>query len=264
MACDECYSSVTVIDKFMHDTYGKKPKMSFMFECNQCKNRQIKYEDGTEWDYKPDRCDNCDVELETKYEFNDENDITTTTTFCPKCDFKEVEVSDHKKWKKEQAKKEKKDKELLKKYRKEFCLDDTNGPQYLRTMDGLARLVEDFKKQEAKEKDPIYQNAKKLKKLKLNQLKELLSKKLEDEGFIDLQFGKPDMGRYVIVEFTITDSQDDRGEYDSRNTLRKIIQQTPESTTWRLMSDGVRCRLGILSGRLKAYEREEEIVRIIK
>lgn len=263
VVCAECQSSVVVIDKNMHDSYGKKPKMSFMFECTQCESRQIKYEDGSEWDYKPDRCVDCDVELETKYESDDDKDITITTTFCPECDFKKVELSDHKKWEKEQAEKKKRDKDLLKKYRKEFCLDDTNGPDYLRTMDGLARLVEDFKKQEAKEKDPSYQKAKKLKKLKLNQLKDLLVKALEEVGYVDLRFGKPDIGRYVIVDFTMTDTNDDRSEYDSRNVLRKLIQNTLKNTTWRLMSDGVSCRLGILSGRLKAYEREDELVKLI-
>ena len=32
---------------------------------------------------------------------------------------------------------------------------------------------------------------------------------------------------------------------------------------WRLMSDGIHYRLGLLGGRLRAYEREEELVTIV-
>jgi hypothetical protein len=45
--------------------------------------------------------------------------------------------------------------------------------------------------------------------------------------------------------------------------LKKLIKGVLEDTNWRLMSDGVQYRLGILTGRLKAYEREEDLTTII-
>ncbi len=98
----------------------------------------------------------------------------------------------------------------------------------------------------------------------MNQLKELISKAIIDKGYADLQFSQPEMGKFVIVEFTATDSKDDRVEFDSTNTIRKTIISTLETTNWRLMSDGIQYRLGIVTGRLKAYEQEIDLVQLVR
>ncbi len=72
------------------------------------------------------------------------------------------------------------------------------------------------------------------------------------------------MGKYVIVPFTVQDAKSDRKEYDSTNTLRKLIKKTLENTNWRLMTEGASYRLGYLHGRLKGYEREEDLVEIVR
>lgn len=94
-------------------------------------------------------------------------------------------------------------------------------------------------------------------------MKELISKTIAPEGYIDLQFGKPDMGRFVIVDFSASDSKDDRKEYDSANTLKKIISAALVDSNWRLMSEGIHYRLSIVSGRLKAYEQEGDLMAIV-
>lgn len=100
--------------------------------------------------------------------------------------------------------------------------------------------------------------------LKINQLKELINKTIIDHGYADLQFGQPEMDKFVIVNFTATDNNDERKEFDSTNTLRKLISSVLETTNWRLMSEGIHCRLGIVSGRLKAYEREDDLVGLVR
>ncbi len=56
----------------------------------------------------------------------------------------------------------------------------------------------------------------------------------------------------------------DREEYDSKKALKKLIEGILADTTWRLMSDGISYRLGILTGRLKAHEREEDLMKLVK
>jgi len=72
------------------------------------------------------------------------------------------------------------------------------------------------------------------------------------------------MGRYVVVPFTVQEADNDRGEYDSKNSLRKLIKKTLEKTNWRLMSEGISYRLGYLSGRLRGYESDSELAKAIK
>lgn len=71
------------------------------------------------------------------------------------------------------------------------------------------------------------------------------------------------MGRDVFIGFNCLDSKSDREDYDSRKALEKLIKKTLEHTNWRLMSDGISYWLGYLNGRLRAYEREEDLKELV-
>jgi hypothetical protein len=134
----------------------------------------------------------------------------------------------------------------------------------LHTYEQISRLVDEMKENEKKDKDPQIQKARQLKKLTVIQLGKLIEDTIEKEGYKDLKFGKPEMGQYVIIDFSVNEAKEDRKDYDSQNTLKKLIKTALEDTSWRLMSDGIQYRLGILTGRLKAYEREEDLVGLVQ
>ncbi|MCA9371701.1 MAG: hypothetical protein H6772_05205 [Pseudomonadales bacterium] len=259
--CDKCHSPTKVIEKTLHDAYDDNMQVSFMFECLKCQKRQIFYEDGSPWDFERPRCKDCDANLETKYDKKGEK--LTIITYCPKCSFKEIDVIDSKKKRIAREKEEQRQLKLLEEYRSEFCLNDEDGPKAITSLDGIVYLVKEWKKQEKKEKDPVFQKAKKLKKLKLKQLKDLVSKVISDVGYTDLEFSKPEMGKFVIVEFSATDNKEEREEYDSTHVIKKAIKSVLETTNWRLMSEGIHYRLGIVSGRLKAYEQEDDLMSLV-
>lgn len=261
--CKDCFSRTKVLDKDLFDVLDENSKVLFTFECIKCKKKQGVYEDGTEWHYEKPKCPKCNAELHDRTTRDKKKDTLTTVTSCKQCKYKNKDVIDFKKSRKEREAREKRDKELLDTYRKEFCLDGKEGADAVQNMDAIRRFVEELKQQEVKDKNPVYQKAKQLKQLKIGQVKELLEKTIEPEGYKDLQFGKPDMGQHVVIDFTVNDMQEERDEYKSRNTLKNLIKKVLEDTTWRLMSDGISYRLGILSGKLKAYEREEDIVKLV-
>ncbi len=82
--------------------------------------------------------------------------------------------------------------------------------------------------------------------------------------YINLQFSKPEIERFVVIPFTIEDTDSKREEYDSRSKCKRIINNTLEKTNWRLMSEGIDYRLGYLTGKLKGYENEEDIANLFR
>lgn len=260
--CTECFSATKVTSKDLLGIYEESDKVMFMFACVKCNKRQALYEDGAEWIYTPPECPKCSTPLD--HDSKHAKNLLTTIYSCPKCTYKNEDVHDFKKSDVKRKKKEARDKKLLDEYRKEFCLDDDEGPKAVLNLDNIVRFVDEMKKNEAKEKDPDYQKAKQLKSLKIGQLKELLEKTIEKEGYQDLKFDKPEMGQFVIIDFSVNDMKEDRQSYDSQKTLKKLIQGILADTTWRLMSDGISYRLGILTGRIKAYEREEDLMKLVK
>ena len=103
-----------------------------------------------------------------------------------------------------------------------------------------------------------------LEKVNLPQLEERLIKITEENKFKKLQFQSPDMGRHVTVEFSIQDAST-RTEKESKKLIVKILQEHIVKTNWRLVSpDNIHYRLGIISGKLKAHETEEDLLMLAK
>jgi hypothetical protein len=118
---------------------------------------------------------------------------------------------------------------------------------------------------EMKEKEDnkhIYDAMKEIKKPKIAELTPLLQPLLEKAGYIELSLDKPEMGKDVFVGFNCLDTKSDRNDYDSKKELEKLVKKGLEDTNWRLMSDGISYRLGYLNGRVRAYEREEDLKKL--
>lgn len=121
-----------------------------------------------------------------------------------------------------------------------------------------------MKEQEKKEADPVFQKAMKLKKISIVEMEKLIVDAVTPQKYTRFTLGQPVMGRFIEVPFTAQNTDSSRQEYDSRNQLKKLTTKALEGTNWRLMSDGIMGRLGVLSGRLKGMEQEDDLMETIK
>ncbi len=262
--CRDCSVLLEPIHKSLHDDLNKPLRMLFLYECPRCKKKEGYYDNGELYKSKPTLCEKCGSEVKVSIKINNKKDTTTWLYKCTGCDFKKTDVDDHKKWQEEHEKQEAKDKELLEKYRSEFCFTEKDGNEAVLWFENLKNLMDSIKKDEEKKKDPVYQKAVSLKKLKVVEVNKLIKETTETEGYIDLQFEKPEMGRFVAVPFVVQDGKPERSDYDSKTALKKLITSTLEGTNWRLMSEGIEYRVGYLSGKLRCYESAEELAETMK
>ncbi|WP_408582604.1 hypothetical protein QCB52_10355, partial [Myroides odoratimimus] len=103
----------------------------------------------------------------------------------------------------------------------------------------------------------------KLKQLNIAQVEKVLSKELEKSQFTKVQFEKPQVGRYLTVEFSAQDLSD-RNEVNSVKKLVQIIQKALFLTNWRLNINSVSYKLGFLSAHIKGYSEKDDLLRILK
>lgn len=260
--CNSCNQKLYSNLKILEDYTDEPLRVLFYFPCKNCKKKRVFYNTGEEYVSKPELCQKCEHELVVKYKKVGKKVNTIRT--CTGCDFSELEIDNfeenHKKWEKERNN----DKQLLEKYRNEFCLSEKEGLEYLESkvrMTELGKMIDEYK---LKKEDPAYQKAKKLNKLNVVELEKLLVETLEKEKYIKLVFDKPEMGQHVIIPFTVQEANGTRKEYDTTTTLKKLLKNTLENTNWRLMSEGVSYRLGYVYGRLKGYEREEDLANLVR
>ncbi len=260
--CHHCNKQgLRITDKsLMHrgDTYkhDDPEEVLFMLECPHCNKNSAFWEDGTAWKPKPTLCPKCRAEMTHKTAKSKK--AITFTYSCPLCkhSYKDkMDLTD---------KVEKPDPDYDKD-RVHYCLVDKEWRDKLfeirRGFREMAALGKEFKEKE--DNKHVYDAMAELKKPKIAELTPLLAPSLKKAGYIEFNLDKPEMGRDVFIGFSCLDSKSERTDYDSRKTLQKVIKNTLEETNWRLMSDGISYRLGYLSGRLRAYEQEEDIKELV-
>src|SRR5690606_3255146 len=122
--------------------------------------------------------------------------------------------------------KEKKDKELLEKFRSEFCLSDKEGQKYIELMEAMevAKVVREEETQ--KYDNPVYARSLQLKKTSITDLEKLLSTALVSCRYAKLSFEKPEIGQFVVVPFTVQDLDSSRRDRISVSELEKLIKNS--------------------------------------
>lgn len=245
-----------VLKELLHRN-GSNREVLFMFDCGVCKTRSAYWQDGSEWVSPTIPCPKCDSSL--KMDVKTTSKSMTTTTTCEKCGYKEVEKVDITKLREEKEDPDfERDKAI-------FCLSDERArimQEYRVKWEDVMRLLDEEMKRDA-DKD-LYDMVAKIEKLKIPQLMERMRTEIEKAGYIELVFDRPELGGYVTIGFSCMDRDSTREDSKSRRTLKKAINAALNNSNWRLMSEGISYRLGYLSGRVRAYESEAELVGLLK
>ncbi len=248
------------------DSNDKNLKMLFFFDCPSCKKRRAVYDNGEEWIVKPRLCPECKKKV--KEVITRKDGVLTTTTTCKSCGYTKKEVDDfekkHKEWKAEREKEEQKDKALLEKYRNLFCFTEAQGQAALNEREAMQVALAIQKEEREKYNSEAYTEASKLKRLNIVDLEKLVVEPLTDAQYIKFSLDKPEDGPDFIVPFSVQDANSSRTSNISEYDLRKLLEGLLKDTNWRLMSGHISYRLGYLSGRIRGYEREEDLMELYK
>jgi hypothetical protein len=257
--CVHCgKTGLRIIDKDLHHKNGiESPEMVlFMLKCPSCSKNSAYWEDGEELEHRKTYCSKCHAEMKDKAEKKPTALVTTYT--CPNCGHSFIDKLDF------TVKKEQADPQF-EIDRQIYCLQDEKLLKEFRDakyrLEGMAKMGKEFKEKELNKH--IYDAMKDLKKLKITELKDELRPVLEKAGFTEFSLDKPEIGRDVFIGFNCLDSNSARGDYDSQNTLKKLVKKALLDSNWRLMSEGISYRLGYLNGRLRAYEKEDDLKNLV-
>jgi uncharacterized Zn finger protein (UPF0148 family) len=237
---------------------GDPDRVLFFYDCplKHVPHRAF-YNDGEEFKREKPLCPKCKTPVLEKDADTDEMFLTILT--CPKCGNIERREIERK------ANKPKQPDPDLEKDRARFCLSPQEGTAFMeekRRMEDFAKVMDDIKEKEENKK--LYDKVAKIRKLKITELEESLAPILEKGGYIKLQFKNPEITKDVTVPFIVYDQKPDRDGRGSTYDLEKILKKALLDTNWRLMSDGTTYRLGMLEGRFHGYEKEDDLVNLIR
>lgn len=258
--CPKCNRQMKlIIEDLRFNIDGSDMKMLFIYRCDLCKEKKGLYSNGESYVFEGDFCPKCRKKWKQKYIKSKEKIITKSR--CAYCGYKKEDVLDFT----ENIVKDNPDADF-EKDRKEFCLSKKEGERYRNwlTFDypQLKELVDGY--EERQKNKNLYDAVAKLKKLTISELSDLLTKELGRLGYKGFTITDTEVGRDLIIAFTIQDTKADRQENYSESDLKKALKKILNNTNWRLMSDGINYKLGLLTGRLRGYEHEEDLLKLVK
>lgn len=262
--CQHCNKTgLRIIDKLLmnrsDDIMSNDEEVLFMLECTHCHKRSSIWQDGARWERRKTHCPKCRavmIETSTRKGY-----ILTDTYVCPSCSHSYKETLDLTPTKSNAEEFD----PLYETDQARFCLTAEQGAKYLegkRNLESLGKLMDEMKEKEANK--ALYDAVGSLQKVNIGQLTTVLQSALDMAKYSEPHFEQPDMGKDVTIAFSCLDTKADRSDYDSRNTLKKAVAEALHETNWRLMSSGIDYRLGYLTGRLRAYEREEDLLALVR
>jgi len=254
--CKTCYDQTLEESRSTWEREGKEEVLFFLRCPGGHLPMQGVFQDGTELIIKERLCPECNAVVNAKRLPSEKTEVKTKYS-CSSCDYEEIDafsLSDDKDG----------DDTEFQANRSRFCLSGQrliDAQEAILNMDRMKALVDSWKHED--ENKEQYDAAAQLQKLTIPQVKELITKTLEKTDYSNLSFEKPSIEKCVCMGFSLEELETDN-QLASTSFMKKLIKKTLKGTNWRLMSDGVSYRLGLMSGRLRAYESEEDLLKLVE
>jgi len=248
--CKTCEKPMVVIEHFFRDN---DRTLLFLYDCpDKHAPRRVLFADGTTYVFPKRTCEKCGYSLQS--ESKKEKDRLVTIETCTGCGNSITDIIELAGPKEEVINEED---------RKKYCVSDEEGKHITRSIDDIMNLRDILEKQDDQKMNTEMYGLDKIEKPTIPKLEKKLAKQITTLGFTKFQLDKPEIGRYAIVPFSVQDPSD-RMEEESVRLLKKGISDFLLTSNWRLMTTGISYRLGVLEGRLRAYENDEDLIKIGK
>jgi hypothetical protein len=229
-------------------------RILFVFECPQGHGpRRAIYPDGREYFFPKKKCEKCGYGVSEKNRKTKTKIVTTyDCQMCGKCGTEELNL----------VVKEKAEAPITQEEREKYCLRFVGRKTFMEDLMALADVVLEVDAMADVKRKMESSGADKIKKLTIPEAEAQLAEAVEGAGFIKFQFEKPELKQMVRVPFTVQDPSK-RSERDSVKVLKGIFKTALSTTNWRLMGE-VNYRLGYLTGALKAFEQDEDLIKLVE
>ena len=214
------------------------------YECpNGHIPRRVFYSNGKEKKFLKKKCPYCNNELDAKiHEFNKRLELKDKCTYCS---YEQKEIF------------EIKNMDFIE-FKELIDIESSDFVKLKEAILNIKHLDEDIdnilkleKILDSKKEFDTY-NTEQIKVIKVPHLKKLLKKPIKKLGYTKFFMNSPNTTPFITIQFSLQDPKD-RTEHESKKELKKIINKTLLYTNWRLMSQDILYKLGVLSGKLRAY-----------
>lgn len=254
VTCLKCGDVMSIDFKDLEERGGiDNAKVLFMFSCDKSgHHKRAFYNTNEEYIPKEPNCVKCDNITTSSSSRN--GNVVTTVYLCGHCKHKETDTLNLS---------SKKVDPHFEEDKARFCLSEKEGNAMLIGMSNLEQYSKNQKDRE--DNKEMYDKIAKVEKVTILELEKRIAEAVEKNGYVRFHLKDPERSQNVelCVPFIVYDEKKDRTSLESSFHLKKRLKIVLKDTNWRLMSDGVTYKVGMLEGRLRVYDTEEEMKKLV-
>lgn len=173
---------------------------------------------------------------------------------CKKCKSKKVDEIDISK---------ERNAPIYEEERKKYCTAYVNQNTFWEDLKLVADLAESFEEQRKKKQEKEEYGFNTVQRIGIPLLEQRILQLTEKEGYTKFSFEKPVFTKHALIHFSVQDPTD-RNEKESIKQLQKALQVDLFETNWRLVSADLTYRMGYLTGKIKGFEQDDDIMKIAR
>jgi hypothetical protein len=147
--------------------------------------------------------------------------------------------------------------------REKYCLQFRCVPQVVDYVMSLGKLYKLILEKKEEEDERTFHGVDKIQQTNVPALENLLRKEIEKAGYTKFEFTKTDLAKFVVVTFLLNDPRD-RVANESIKQLSKLLDATLNPLNWRLITNSIEYRLGVLTGKIRAYDTDSDLLDLAK
>ena len=248
--CNKCNDLMKFDTYLFKDTFEEQ--ILFAFSCSKHSPRKVVYPNGREYCFKEKKCKHCTGRISSKTETK--GSLLVFTDTCQSCG--EVEII-------ELDNAEEDELPITEEERIKYCLQFLSVSHFFEDLEAIAKVAEHFEEKDAEKRIKKQYEVDKIKMINVPALDTIIKKETEQHSYTKFEFIKTDLTKFAMLTFTVLDPAN-RDKKESLKQISTILDKTLFETNWRLVSTSLDYRLGIVTGRIRAYETEDDLLKLAK
>lgn len=247
--CKTCSSVMILCSHFFKEGPAE---ILFVFECPQGHlPKRAFYPNGKEFYLPERRCGKCNGGLQSATRRTKNKLIFTET--CKECKSRTVDEIDF----------PKEEEPINEEDRGKYCTTYLNQNTFLEDLQVVAKLAQSLEEQRKMKQEQEKYRFDAVQKLKIPHLEQRLIQLTEKENYTKFSFEKPVFTSHTVIQFSVQDPTD-RSEMESLKQLQMAMQADLFETNWRLAKSDLTYRMGYITGKVKGFEQDDDILKIAR
>lgn len=147
--------------------------------------------------------------------------------------------------------------------RQKYCTKFIGYTTVMEQLSNMGRIGKELFEEQQRKKLAEEMRLDRIERLNVPTVETRIKQAIEGSGYSNIHFEKPELSQVVTVPFYLQDPTN-RDKTDSLRMLAHLLKDCLLFTNWRLVESKLSYRLGVVTGCIRGFETENDLMNLAK